>query len=825
MRSGGKGASAARRGPRGHSVGLATEAANGGVAAGESDAERAAILDRLLCEGEDPATCFVQEDGWPTLDGSAAGAPAAPTDAEIEALLRDVLAGLEAHDEESLRRAQGEMDDERAQEMGWFGAADHILQPSIDLYTDPLTALTSRPNLYLDLIDPRDFDYPIVVNSRVQDWMVYFLTRGRSYFVRWLARAERYVPLIVPRLKEAGLPSDLVYQAMIESGFNPYATSRAAAVGVWQFIASTGRMYDLDSDWWVDQRRDPVMATGAAIRFMGDLYKQFGKWELASAAYNAGPGKISKAIRMYETDDYWELCSNERSYLRAETKNYVPKIIAAAILGKYAARYGLDQEKPAEHRLALWDYDVVQVPEATDLSLVAKLSGAELEAIEAMNPALRRGYTPPGIENWPLNVPKGKGEQFLSEFEKIPDEERVTFVRHTVKKGDSIGRIASKYGVPDSAILKMNGIKDARRLKAGQSLLIPVRPGSIEERELTHIVAKGETLGRIGERYGLSVDELKSLNGLKGDTISIGQKLKVVTTKSKDGQVLALGDAADSGSRSKSGSGSTGGNASGVRSASWHTVSSGDTLSQLAVNYGISVAELCKLNGISERSVLKVGERLRVGGDSAGGGGTSSSSASTRTASYTVRSGDTVSTIAERHGLSSKELMALNGMRSTRIYAGQELKVPAKSGGGEASGTASKAPSSSASPSSSRSTSTSTSSSSASTSYTVVSGDTLGSIAEKYDVSISDLQSWNGISGSRINVGQKLMVRRGSSGSPPGGGGTSSDSQFATYKVRSGDSLWSIAQAHGVSVDDLKRWNGLRGSRLDAGQRLKIERR
>ena len=716
------------------------------------------ILGRLQLDCDDAATCFFHDQDAPVLDE-----PLPLTEAELDGLLREILAGLEAHQDEEIARATAELTAERKLAEGWFGSSDHHLHPSTSYYEDPLKVLNDRPALLLDLVDPADFDIPIVLHERTQNWMVYFLTRGRTHFVRWLARSERYEPLLREALAQAGLPQDLMYQSMIESGFNPFATSRAAAVGVWQFMPRTGTYYGLTNDWWVDERRDPVKATVAAIKYLSYLHRLFGEWELATAAYNAGEGKIGKAIRMYGTDDFWELSAAHRSYLKPETKHYVPKMMAAAILAKYADRYGLNDEKLEKDRLGLWDYDVVQVPEATDLAAVAQITGKDLEEIQAMNPHLRRGFTPPGVENYELNIPRGEGDTFAKKLASLPKDERITFVRHKVSRGQTLGAISNRYGVPIAAISKLNSIRDPRSLRIGQVLTIPVRAESLTEREMIHVVAKGESLGKIAERYGTTVADLKEQNGLRGDTISIGQRIKVQTS--------APAEVAESTS------------ARPATKPSSYTVQSGDTVSGIAQKFGTTWTALRSANGLSS-DAIKVGQRLSIPGTTAAA---PASRAPERTkGSYVVQSGDVLGTIAQSHSMSVGDLQSLNGIRGTNIRVGQKLVV--YSGGGTT------APA--------RKTVT----------HVVSSGEVLGTIAATYGVKVSDVQSWNKLSGTNIRVGQTLTIH---------GGAVAAST---THKVASGESLWSIAQQHGVSIADLERWNGLAGKTLQPGQKLTIKR-
>ncbi len=729
------------------------------------------ILERVRCDGETASTCFVETDWVRPEPGEV------DQTADIDALLQDILSGMQGHEGELVRAAQEEMEAATAAAQAYFGADDHLMHPSTDIYADPVAAMAGRPNLHLDLIDPADFDYPIVLNSRVQGWMVYLLTRGRRWYVKWLARAERYRPLIVPKLREAGLPEDLLYQAMIESGFNPYAESHASAVGVWQFIKSTGRAYGLQRTWWVDERRDPVMATQAAIDFMTDLHDQFGSWELSSAAYNAGGGKISRAIRMYGTEDYWELSASSRDYLKPETKNYVPKIMAAAILAKYADRYGLTEEIKDEHRLTPWDFDVVSVPEATDLRIIAEIVDVELEELQGMNPALRREYTPPGVANYPLNIPLGATEHFTAEFAKIPESQRVTFVRHRVKRGDTLGRIGKKYGVPVSTIMRMNGIRDARKLRVGAWLTLPVRSDNLGSRQITHVVARGETLSGIAGKYSMKLPELRKLNELDTDVLQPGQKLKVVTP---GGSGAPTGDLAQAAAPSRSTSSSRSSSSSASPRGpgqTWHKVRSGDSLYKIARKHGTTVAELSRLNGFGRSHVIHPGDRIRLRPDPP----------ADPTTTYTVKSGDTISGIASKYGMTGKELMRINSLKDDRIKVGQKLKVVVSGRGGSP------------------------------VIHKVASGDTLSEIAEKYSVSVDAVQRWNGLRGTSIRVGQELKVYPGQSGAS----GASAE-RTIDYQVQSGDTLGRISRKYGVTVDELMAWNDLSNHTIRPGQKLRV---
>jgi membrane-bound lytic murein transglycosylase D len=269
-------------------------------------------------------------------------------------------------------------------------------------------------------------------------------------------------------LKEYGLPEDLVYLSLIESGFNPYAYSRAKAVGLWQFISLTGKRYGLKVNWWVDERRDPEKSTIAAAKYLKDLYEMFSCWYLAAAGYNAGEYKIIKAIKRYQTEDFWKLTQHQ--YLKRETKDYVPLMIAAAIVAKDPEKYGfIDVEYQEPLR-----YEEVKVPELTDLSLIAKACEISLDEIKDLNPELRRGVTPPNETEYEIKIPFGKKDLFLKNFEALQPLEKFAFKTHPVKKGETLKGIATLYRVDLEPLLEINHLNKTSRISKGETLLIPI---------------------------------------------------------------------------------------------------------------------------------------------------------------------------------------------------------------------------------------------------------------------------------------------------------------------------------------------------------------
>jgi membrane-bound lytic murein transglycosylase D len=313
-----------------------------------------------------------------------------------------------------------------------------------------------------------DFDIPIVINEKVEEFIRYFQTTRRDRFVTWLARSGRYIPIMTKLLKEHGLPEDLVYVAFIESGFDPYAYSRSKAVGPWQFIYLTGKRYGLRVNWWVDERRDPEKSTIAAAKYLKDLYETFACWYLAAAGYNAGEYKIVKAMKRYRTEDFWKL--TKVRYLKRETKNYVPLLIAAALVAKDPEKYGfadVEYQEPLR-------YEKVKVPELTSLSLIAKTCETSLEEIKELNPELRRGVTPPNETDYEIKVPFRKKDLFLVAFEILRPFEKFEFRTHLVKKGETLKGIAKRYRVDLEPLLEINHLTKSSVIPIGKTLSIPL---------------------------------------------------------------------------------------------------------------------------------------------------------------------------------------------------------------------------------------------------------------------------------------------------------------------------------------------------------------
>jgi membrane-bound lytic murein transglycosylase D len=367
-------------------------------------------------------------------------------------------------------------------------------------------------------------DLPLMINDYVAGYINYFSSGGRGVFERALVRSGRYREMIQRIFKEEGIPQDLIYLAQAESGFHPLALSRARARGMWQFMASRGVGYGLRRNWWVDDRQDPERSTKAAARHLKDLYKQFGDWYLAMAAYNSGPGNVQQAVQRTGYADFWELY--KRNVLPKETKNYVPIILAMTIMSKNPAQYGLDGvqlDPPLK-------YDVVQVNYPVDLRLVAECVDVPMEQLVDLNPSLLRRTTPKD-QSFELRLPEGSKEKFETAIAAVPKDKRVSWRYYKVQSGDTLAAIAKKYHTTERAISQVNGLKD-EVLIADSRLVIPVSGAESDKirysRYASHYKTHtGDTVLTVAEDFGIAPERLRRWNGLKGNELRRGRLLVI----------------------------------------------------------------------------------------------------------------------------------------------------------------------------------------------------------------------------------------------------------------------------------------------------------
>lgn len=456
------------------------------------------------------------------------------------------------------------------------------------------------------------------LQRRVNYWILRWQTWGRDYFTRYLERMVWYGDLVDREIAERDLPESLRYLPIVESGYNPTAVSRVGAAGMWQFMPGTARFLGLDVGPLIDERRDPWRSTGVALDYLVELRERFdGSWFLALAAYNAGWGRVQRVVERYgdgagPSDSlFWAI----RDRLPAETRDFVPKLLAAARLARDPVTYGFEPAGDAEPMRTA----EVRVPDATSLDVVAELAGVPFEEIERLNPHLRRGYTPPDRET-ALRVPEGTEERFRTRFAGLPPERRVSFIEHRIGRGETLTHLAGRYGVPLRELRAANPEVNPRRLQIGQWVVVPRSPrGGVDDagvrtatapassdasagtavasrgpatgsdaatteeegEDIVHRVARGESLWLIARRYGVGVADLRRWNDLEPDA------------------VLRPGDSLE------------------VRGASTavHRVRRGDTLTGIAVRYGVPTEALLRANGLTRSSVIRPGDEVRIPGD------------------------------------------------------------------------------------------------------------------------------------------------------------------------------------------------------------------
>ncbi|MFN2567832.1 MAG: LysM peptidoglycan-binding domain-containing protein [Gemmatimonadaceae bacterium] len=423
---------------------------------------------------------------------------------------------------------------------------------AVEVFGDSMTAPVGRDSATVIDVEAEEvptWDIDVAsyeTHARVERYVRMFTGPARERIVKQLERGSRYEPMIRAKFRAGGLPEDMYYLALVESGYNPHAYSRASAVGMWQFMVSTARGMGLRVDWWVDERRDPVRSTAAAVRFLRGLRAQFGSLYLAAAAYNGGPGRVARGLSRYADDlegatgDDRFFALAEKNYLRRETREYVPQLIAAALIAKDPARYGLKL-----YALPAFTYDSVRVGPQTPLAAVALAAGTSVATIQDLNPHVLRGMTPPAGP-FQVRVPYGTAVDFDSAFAALDESHRVAVRRVVVKNGESLASIARRAGVSVRELSAYNprlARSKNKRAVPGQVLLVPtpataaaarsVPDPNIERRPRAsgrariHVVRSGESLGRIAERYGTSTEALMRLNRLKRPVIFPGQTLVV----------------------------------------------------------------------------------------------------------------------------------------------------------------------------------------------------------------------------------------------------------------------------------------------------------
>jgi membrane-bound lytic murein transglycosylase D len=465
------------------------------------------------------------------------------------------------------------------------------------------------------LISDGVFGFPVVLNNKVNMYLNLFQNKQREQFRRWLARSTIYRPMMEKELEDAGLPKDLVYLAMIESGYNELACSSAKAVGLWQFMQATGRQYDLQIDKYLDERRDPLKSTKAAVTYLSDLYKEFDDWYLAVAAYNGGPGKIRNGLRKHNVDNFWDLAGKE--HLHMETKRYVPKLIAALLIAKNPEKYGFTDIAYNEPLR----YDTLTVGPGMSLEAIALISNSTTKQIEKLNQDLRLGKTPLNRDKYEVKIPEATAEIATKNLSRLHSMVSTGYKIHKVRKGESLTNIGRRYGINKTTILKANNLHSSK-LANGRKLRIPYNTityrllpegssqavAAYRDNLILHRIKPGDTLSKISKQFNVPPEMIVSWNGLKNiHSIRVGQQLALYI------------DSGDNLMAGKDGTPVTSFKAEKKKSKisisevwyEWYNVQNGDSLWTISKKFSASTADIKKWNNLKS-NLIHPGSQLKL---------------------------------------------------------------------------------------------------------------------------------------------------------------------------------------------------------------------
>lgn len=623
----------------------------------------------------------------------------------------------------------------------------------------------------------RGYAMPVLQSKLVDRW-VDFYTRDPAYLRRMSERAGQYLYHIVEEIENRGMPTELALLPFVESAFQAEALSRAKAAGLWQFMPATGKAYDLAQNLWRDDRRDVLESTRAALDYFEYLHGMFGDWHLALAAYNWGEGSVQRAIqrakRRKQPTDYLHL------RMPNETANYVPKLEAVKRIISDPARYGITLPDVGNEPF----FVTITKPRDIDIETAAELAGMPLEEFRRLNPSYKLPVIVASHNNVML-LPADKVDFFVDNLASWMDSGQPLsqWTTYRLQQGETLAQVAGRSGMTEDELRKVNGIPKGRRVLANSTLL--VRSTGTEDqqdiaaelanaklqlsptttwRRVTYRVRSGDTLSGIARRWRITMKSIVTANRLRSDRLRVGQRL-VLTVPNVPRQAIASTQRSESSQHVI------------------HRVRSGETLSTIASRYGVSIAQLKMTNRI-RTNLIRPGQRLRI---PFGGADVVSD-----TKIYTVKAGDTLSTIASRYGVSVVRLKRANRLSGGSLRIGDRLEIPTQVAVSDAPKRVAK-----------------------SRTHRVRSGESLYTIGKRYGVSVDRLKAANGLRRNTIRVGQELVI-------PARSSGTSASASGKVHRVRSGDTLSEIARRYGTTVSKLRSANGLTSNRLRIGQELKI---
>lgn len=653
----------------------------------------------------------------------------------------------------------------------------------------PAESADRIPNSVWDRIRA-GFAVPNLNSAAVDRWTTHY-SKDPAYLLRMANRASQYLYNIVEEVEARNMPTELALLPFVESAFQPEALSRAKAAGLWQFMPATGKDYELEQNLWRDDRRDVLESTRAALDYFEYLHGIFNDWQLTLAAYNWGEGSVQRAIarakKRKQATDYAHL------RMPRETANYVPKLEAIKRIVSNPAKYGIELPDIGNEPY----FVQVTKPRDIEVKTAAELAGMPLDEFRKLNPSYKLPVIVASHNNVML-LPADRVDFFLDNLASWMDSGQPLsrWSTYKLKQGESLALVAARAGMTEDYLRQVNGIPKGRRVLPNSTLLILAEGDdqvdiSAEEadaklrlsplttwRRVTYRVRSGDTISGIARRWHITSRSIITANRLRSDRLRVGQRL-----------ILTVPNVARSPIYASSSSSQKGGHVI-------YTVKSGDTLGRIASKYGVTTAALRMTNRI-RGNVIRTGQRLRIPG--------TADAEAADTVIHTVKSGDTLSSIAERYGVTVTRIKRSNRLTSNMLRIGDKLEIPAQTQPRNTSN-AVRAPQSKI--------------------HVVKSGETLSEIAESYGIGLSKVRAANGLRSNNIRVGQRLVIpataKNLSGTASKADSAASSGTSAKVHVVRSGDTLSAIARRYGTSVVKLKSLNNLKSNNLRVGDRLRL---